>query len=317
MLTPQTQILFAKVLSLVYAMFMLAIFFGVLLMSWNSCPWAPSTVSLELTAGAFVLVGLLHPQEIHYLIYGIVYYLTIPCMYMLLPLYCIFNLDDVSWGTREIQGMSTSRETATSLADRLRNIFNPHKEIAELSQRLSADIEELKNAITDRKGENKETVCDVPDAGNEPIIDWTANLDGQLTSLEEHESVFWSHVLEQYLQPLQHSDEEQKHLHQQLLGLRNEVALLLLFLNAGWAFGILLLQMASLESSTFTLDWVLCEVRRPLNESLGMVSESTVSNYMPLDPINFVFILFFLLILLIQGIKLGFVPLEIDNFHVQ
>jgi hypothetical protein len=34
-------------------------------------------------------------------VYGIVYYLTIPCMYMLLPLYCVFNLDDVTWGTRE------------------------------------------------------------------------------------------------------------------------------------------------------------------------------------------------------------------------
>jgi hypothetical protein len=31
------------------------------------------------------------PQETHYLVYGIVYYLTIPCMYMLLPLYCVFK----------------------------------------------------------------------------------------------------------------------------------------------------------------------------------------------------------------------------------
>jgi hypothetical protein len=29
----------------------------------------------------------------HYLVYGIVYYLTIPCMYMLLTLYCVFNLE--------------------------------------------------------------------------------------------------------------------------------------------------------------------------------------------------------------------------------
>lgn len=35
------------------------------------------------------------------LLYGIVYYITIPSMYMLLVIYSIFNMNDVSWGTRE------------------------------------------------------------------------------------------------------------------------------------------------------------------------------------------------------------------------
>lgn len=35
------------------------------------------------------------------LLYGIVYYITIPSMYMLLVIYSLFNLNDVSWGTRE------------------------------------------------------------------------------------------------------------------------------------------------------------------------------------------------------------------------
>ena len=300
--SPRSQILFAKVLSLVYAMCMIAVFFAVLLSSWDSCPWAPSTVSLELTAGAFVLVGLLHPQEVHYLIYGIVYYLTIPCMYMLLPLYCVFNLDDVSWGTRETQVIQAQGPTSMTIIDRLRFIFNPHKEVEELTQRLSADIRDLKEALLEaRNPERISNVNDVPDAGSETQVDWTVELDGQATSMEEQETDFWTVFIKKYLQPLHHSEEDKQSLHQNLTSLRNEVALLFLFLNAGWAFGILLLQMSSVESSAFTLDWVLCEVRRPLNETLQGVMKSAVSPYMPLDPINFVFILFFLIILFIQG----------------
>ena len=119
--------------------------------------------------------------------------------------------------------------------------------------------------------------------------------------MEEQETDFWTVFIKKYLQPLHHSEEDKQSLHHNLTSLRNEVALLFLFLNAGWAFGILLLQMSSVESSAFTLDWVLCEVRRPLNETLEGVMKRAVSPYMPLDPINFVYILFFLIILFIQG----------------
>lgn len=50
----------------------------------------------------FVIIpGCLHPQEVNALLYGIVYYITIPSMYMLLVIYSVFNMNDVSWGTRE------------------------------------------------------------------------------------------------------------------------------------------------------------------------------------------------------------------------
>ena len=189
-----------------------------------------------------------------------------------------------------------------TIIDRLRFIFNPHKEVEELTQRLSADIRDLKEALLEaRNPERISNVNDVPDAGSETQVDWTVELDGQATSMEEQETDFWTVFIKKYLQPLHHSEEDKQSLHHNLTSLRNEVALLFLFLNAGWAFGILLLQMSSVESSAFTLDWVLCEVRRPLNETLQGVMKRAVSPYMPLDPINFVFILFFLIILFIQG----------------
>lgn len=47
------------------------------------------------------LAGLMHPQEFLALLCGVIYYITIPSMYMLLMIYSVFNMNDVSWGTRE------------------------------------------------------------------------------------------------------------------------------------------------------------------------------------------------------------------------
>lgn len=44
----------------------------------------------------------MHPQEAGALVCGLIYYITIPSMYMLLLIYSVFNMNDVSWGTREV-----------------------------------------------------------------------------------------------------------------------------------------------------------------------------------------------------------------------
>lgn len=48
------------------------------------------------------IIGIVHPQEVGALICGFIYYITIPSMYMLLLIYSVFNMNDVSWGTREV-----------------------------------------------------------------------------------------------------------------------------------------------------------------------------------------------------------------------
>ena len=34
---------------------------------------------------------------------GVIYYVTIPSMYLFLIIYAVFNLNVVSWGTREVK----------------------------------------------------------------------------------------------------------------------------------------------------------------------------------------------------------------------
>ncbi len=71
---------------------------------------APTTLSMILVFGSFFLAAICHPQEFWCLPYVIIYYITIPAMYLLLVIYSIFNLHVVSWGTREVPKKKTKAE---------------------------------------------------------------------------------------------------------------------------------------------------------------------------------------------------------------
>lgn len=95
------QLLAAFVISIVYSLIMMAVMVGVVVQVMEDGILAPSSLFFVTVALQIIVTGLLHPQEIIALPAGIVYYITIPCMYMLLTIYSIFNMNDVSWGTRE------------------------------------------------------------------------------------------------------------------------------------------------------------------------------------------------------------------------
>jgi chitin synthase len=71
---------------------------------------APTTLALVFLTFSFILAAVVHPQEFWCLPYGIIYYVTIPSMYLLLVIYSFFNMNDVSWGTREVAKKKTKAE---------------------------------------------------------------------------------------------------------------------------------------------------------------------------------------------------------------
>ncbi|VVD01783.1 unnamed protein product [Leptidea sinapis] len=71
---------------------------------------APTSIFFVATFGMFFATGILHPQEIKCLLYIAIYYITIPSMYMLLIIYSLCNLNNVSWGTREVAQKKTLKE---------------------------------------------------------------------------------------------------------------------------------------------------------------------------------------------------------------
>eukprot|EP00090_Calanus_glacialis_P012185 TRINITY_DN20664_c0_g1_i1.p1 TRINITY_DN20664_c0_g1~~TRINITY_DN20664_c0_g1_i1.p1 ORF type:complete len:790 (-),score=189.70 TRINITY_DN20664_c0_g1_i1:107-2401(-) len=311
---PKHQISCAKVLSLIYGLCMIAVFFALVFDIGGSCPWSPSTVSMELTVAAFLIVGILHPAEIHYLLYGLVYYLTIPCMYMLLPIFCVFNLDDVSWGTRETSGAAGVNHN--SVYDTMMDVFNPKQEIKHFEEAIVNEIKDIKNdiipAVVKELSRLREAVMNKNDGtiqiaqqaedsvDGHHVPSWIENIGHEETDLTKDQQELWTRITKN-LKPVENNEEQKQEIKEGLKSLKSEVFLLFLFLNSAWALGIFLMQLSSLESSAFTIDWVLCEDTEPvLAMPLNGTSVIPDTTYMPLDPINFVFIVFFLVILFIQ-----------------
>lgn len=104
------QLFVAQVLSAVYALVMMAVMVGIMLQVSEDGPLAPTSLSIFMVGGSFILSAIVHPQEFWCLPYGVIYYITIPAMYLLLVIYSIFNLNVVSWGTREVPKKLTKQE---------------------------------------------------------------------------------------------------------------------------------------------------------------------------------------------------------------
>lgn len=99
----------AAVITCLYAMLMMMVIVGIALQVVEDGWFAPSSIFLIATFGIFFITAALHPQEIGCLLFIIVYYITIPSMYMLLIIYSLCNLNDVSWGTREVVQKKTAK----------------------------------------------------------------------------------------------------------------------------------------------------------------------------------------------------------------
>ena len=109
-LPEKKQILMAQILSVGYALVMMAVLVGILIQSLEEGPLAPSNLFFMILVGIHVLAGILHPQEIKCLLAGVIYFITMPSMYMLLFIYALLNLHVVSWGTREAPKKQTEEE---------------------------------------------------------------------------------------------------------------------------------------------------------------------------------------------------------------
>ncbi|XP_023222883.1 uncharacterized protein LOC111624303 isoform X2 [Centruroides sculpturatus] len=105
------QILVAQILSALYALLMMAVLVGTAVQLVEDGPSSPSAIFLIALTASFVISAIFHPQEFFCLFHGVLYFLSVPSMYLFLILYSLINLNNVSWGTREIK----KRETKTEL----------------------------------------------------------------------------------------------------------------------------------------------------------------------------------------------------------
>ena len=113
------QIMIAQALTLVYAVMIIAVYVGVAIQISDDGPLSLSALACFFTLGSAILPALLHPQEFNDVFCFIIYLATVPSMYLLLTVYSFFNMDDSSWGTREVK--TPESEKAVGEAKKAKN----------------------------------------------------------------------------------------------------------------------------------------------------------------------------------------------------
>ncbi|XP_026669110.1 chitin synthase-like [Ceratina calcarata] len=105
------QVIFAAMISTVYGLVMVAVIVAIAINIAHDGLLSPIAIFLMMIVGEFVIAALLHPSEIQCLMHCLMYYITVPSMYLLLMIYSICNLDNITWGTREVQIKKTQAVT--------------------------------------------------------------------------------------------------------------------------------------------------------------------------------------------------------------
>lgn len=101
-LKSEHQVKAAMILGTFFAFVMISMLIGAVANILNSPPLNPSALLLFTIAFVFAMAALLHPREFNCLYTGIIYYLGVPVAFILLNIYAMVNLNNVSWGTREL-----------------------------------------------------------------------------------------------------------------------------------------------------------------------------------------------------------------------
>lgn len=69
----------------------------------------PSSMFVIVMAVIYVITAIMHPQELPLVFYGLLYIMCIPSAYLLLTIYSMVNMNNVSWGTRETKPAGGAR----------------------------------------------------------------------------------------------------------------------------------------------------------------------------------------------------------------
>ncbi|XP_056455705.1 chitin synthase chs-1-like [Gadus chalcogrammus] len=108
-LMADTQVTLAAVLSVLYAFIMMVTMLTIIsILVTDNTVFSPLAISFVTFVMVYVVAALLHPQEAHLIVYGLLYILAIPSAYLLLSIYSIVNMNNISWGTREGEGAAAA-----------------------------------------------------------------------------------------------------------------------------------------------------------------------------------------------------------------
>ncbi|KAM3596267.1 uncharacterized protein V6R79_011449 [Siganus canaliculatus] len=317
-LKSDTQIKIAGVLSVIYAFLMLVVAMSIIgTMVRDRTILTPSSIFVIAMAIIYVITALLHPQEIGLVFHGFLYIICIPSAYLLLTIYSMVNMNNVSWGTREtkpaggpaVPAEAEPQSKTEKAKNTFRRLFSSMKCCKKSSTRsseenlvVSQDEQILPpnepevgplNTIVEDISIQEEEQRQLEPTFELPTYSWITQLmeasaDMQLgeDTLDQEEETFWKDLQEKYLEPLKDDKEKQKKIASELRELRNKINFAFFILNAIWLVATFTLQ---LFEASFT-------IRIP---KINFELEDT-GEFVRIDPIAFMFILGFATSVIIQ-----------------
>ncbi|XP_051811504.1 chitin synthase-like [Acanthochromis polyacanthus] len=99
-LKADTQIAIAAIMSITYAFLMLVVTMTIVASMVENLV-SPSSIFVVCMGIIYIVTAIMHPQEFGLIFYGLLYIVCVPSAYLLLTIYSMVNMNNVSWGTRE------------------------------------------------------------------------------------------------------------------------------------------------------------------------------------------------------------------------
>ncbi|KAK2920718.1 chitin synthase chs-1-like [Channa argus] len=319
-----TQIVIAAVMSVFYSfIMMIAAFFIIAYMVRDQTILTPSSIFIVSLAVFYFIAAIMHPQEVGLIVFGILYILCIPSAYLLLAIYSMVNMNNVSWGTRETKpagpGPANSaaaapqttvhkaKSTSTRFFSRAKcfgKLFRKDSEKDPIVSQESLTVEaaELEpqphNTIIndDWRTEEEQREEEQPafTCANQCWVTQLQSLSDDLhlqeDTLSQEEEQFFRDLTTKYLEPLAEDKNKQKIIADELGDLRNKATFAYFMCNALWLV------------ATFTLQLMETSIFIPVPKLDAHLQFTGV--YIYVDPLGFMFLLAFASLVVIQFIAM-------------
>uniref|UniRef100_A0A669DCJ0 chitin synthase n=1 Tax=Oreochromis niloticus TaxID=8128 RepID=A0A669DCJ0_ORENI len=157
-LKSDTQIIIAAILSVCYAFLMLTVAISIIgSMLKEKTILTPSSIFIIFMAIIYLITAAMHPQEFNLVFYGFLYIICVPSAYLLLTIYSMVNMNDVSWGTRETKPAAgaapppaltpQTREEKEFWEELQKEYLEPLPDDKEKQKKMDNELRELRNKI--------------------------------------------------------------------------------------------------------------------------------------------------------------------------
>ncbi|XP_034157212.2 chitin synthase chs-2 [Pangasianodon hypophthalmus] len=291
------QISIAGIMSIIYAFLMTATILSIIgdMVKQNTFV-TPSGLFFVGIVIMYVVTALLHPHEFHLVIFGFLYFICIPSGYLLLAIYSMVNMNNVSWGTRESANQTTGSEGNIRKNVKCQKLFKICGYNLEVQLNKEEKVMENAPQPTSLNAETKVNDETPPKERQLPLIEHSfvqqlVESSGELAliekSLNPEEESFWKDLIEQYLKPLETDKKKEDRIKEDLKELRNKATFVFFICNVLWIVATFFMQ--SMGNTV--------NIPIPMTYANGTVDPD---KKLYIDPIGLMFLISFAGLLIIQ-----------------